>query len=344
MTEVRLNTNLTVETVQQANLQSVLNTLDTQAPLSPLLNKASNLTVSSAPVNLEALMAKLNVETTDTKETTAKTALSSAFETVIARALESGNVSAKNMEILNEANGMSKQLDALNEQIPQLEKEVKQLERDVNQKERAVTDAQNKVDQLVKKYADLTQQKEQAVKTVDARQAEVDMLNNQIAEETDPVVKAKLEKQLTEAETKLAKAQNELTVIQQKVTDTQQSLDTAKTNLTTAQNDLASAKTALNDKKVELQTAKEQKATLEKQIKDKMGEISDANVVRQLSEALKMDAADVQNLTEDNSAERSEEQEKYLDKHSPLRIIQNAIANHEQDMLDTIASKKEEKI
>ena len=344
MQEVKFTPRTTVDPLQQANLQNVLTTLETQAPLSPLLNEKSNLTVSSAPLNLDALVAKLNVETADTKETTAKMTLSSAFETVIAKAIESGNVSAKNMEILDAASGMSEQLDEVNAKIPQLEKDVKQLEQDVAKKQNDVNVAQNNVNQLTNDLEQLKQQETRTNKDVQNRQAEVDSLKKQIAAETDPAKRAQLENQLAVAEGQLTKAKKALTDIQGKITGTQQSLTAAQATLATAQNDLASAKTALNNKKTELQTAKEQKAALEQQLKDKMSELTDVDVIRALAEALKMDAADVQNLVQDNKAERSEEQEKYLDKHNPLRIMQDAVANYDQEILDTIASKREDKI
>ena len=72
--------------------------------------------------------------------------------------------------------------------------------------------------------------------------------------------------------------------------------------------------------------------------------ITDVSVIRDLANALKIDVSDVKNFMTEEKAERSEEQEKYLDKHNPLRIMQDAVNNHDQEILDTIASKREEKI
>ncbi len=344
MQEVKLNTNATVNPLQQANLQSVLNTLDAQAPLSPLLSKASNLQVSSAPVDLDALVAKLNVETSDKQESVAKTTLASAFTNVIARTLESGNVSEHNMEVLNEAKEYGTQLNNTKESIRALNQEIQSLQREIAQGEKQVNTDQQKVNTLTKKVADLQKQKTQAEKNVEALQADVDSLNSLIDSETDPVQKAKLEKQLTDAETKLAKAQNQLTTIETNLSTANTNLTQAQTTLSTHQTNLAAKKTSLAEKQQALSNANTSKADLEKKINDKMNELTDVDVIRALAEALKMDASDVQNLTQDNKAERSEEQEKYLETHSPLRIIQDAIANHDQDILDTIASKREEKI
>ena len=344
MQEVKLNTKTTVEPLQQANLQNVLNTLQTQAPLSPLLGSTSNLKVSSAPVDLQALLAQLNVETTDTKEDIAKGTLSSAFTNVIARAEESGNVSAQNMQILNDAKNISTQLDQVKQEIKTLNQEIPQLERNVTRMQTSVDQMQQKVTELNGQLTQLQTAEQQQMQKVESLQADVDSLNSMIDSETDPVKKAQLEKQLTDAESRLARAQNDLTRIQQQVSTTQTSLDKANTSLTNAKTELDAKKAELAEKKATLENAKATKADLEDKINKKMGELTDTNVIRALADALKIDASDVMKLTEDNKAERSEEQEKYLDKHSPLRIMQDAVANHDQEILDTIASKREEKI
>ncbi len=343
MQEIKLNTNAPVSPVQQTNLESVLNTLEAQAPLAPLLS-ASSLQVTSAPVDLEALLAQLNVETSDTKEAIAKSTLSSAFTNVIARAEESGKVSAQNMQVLNDAKNYSVQLDQVTQQIKTLNQEIQQLEMNISRMESGVDQMQKKVDGLKKQLTQLQTAEQQQMQKVESLQADVDSLNSKIESETDPVKKAQLEKQLTDAESKLAYAQNDLTKIQQQVSTTQTNLNTANTALTNAKTELASKKAELADKKATLETAKATKTDLEGKIKNKMNELTDVNVIRDLADALKLDVSDVMKLTEDNKAERSEEQEKYLDKHSPLRIMQDAVANHDQEMLDTIASKREEKI
>ena len=342
MTEIKLNTNVNLDAVQQANLLSTLNTLEAKTELSPLLSRSSNLTVASAPVDLDALLAKMNVETSDTKEAAAKTTLASAFGVVIAKAEESGNVSAHNMEILNEAKNYSTQVEELGKQIADLNKEIKQLKQSISSGEKTVSAAQKKVDQLTSKLETLQKQQAEAMKSVETLQADVDELNSLI--ETDPTNKAQLEKQLTDAESRLAKAQNNLTAIQQNVTATQTQLTQAQTTLGNAQADLAAKKNTLAEKTQTKQDAATQKADLEQKIKDKMNEITDVSVIRDLANALKIDVSDVKNFMTEEKAERSEEQEKYLDKHNPLRIMQDAVNNHDQEILDTIASKREEKI
>ena len=57
---VNLDTNLNVGQVQQANLQSVLTTLSAQSDLAPILGSKS-LSVTNAPANLDALVAKLSL-------------------------------------------------------------------------------------------------------------------------------------------------------------------------------------------------------------------------------------------------------------------------------------------
>ena len=47
---------------------------------------------------------------------------------------------------------------------------------------------------------------------------------------------------------------------------------------------------------------------------------------------------------ENIEGDRKEDEERYLDTHSPLRIMQDAILNHDREILDTINSKREDKI
>ena len=51
--------------------------------------------------------------------------------------------------------------------------------------------------------------------------------------------------------------------------------------------------------------------------------------------------ADVASIMMDEAAERGEEEEKYLDAHSPVQILQDALNAHYQEILDTIAAKRE---
>ena len=302
MTEIRINPNVSTDAVQQANLLTALNTLDPKTELSPLLSRSANVTVSNAPMDLDALVAKLNDETANSNEATAKKKLNSVLSTVIAYAKANAEISESNMAALESAEQSSHQLEELNATIRVQTSQVKQAER-------AVDTAQKNVDAIQKK--------------VDELQNEVNVLQEELETETDPTRQIELQKQLSAAETKLAAGKEKLEAAQQTLTE-------AKTNLQTAKEALA----ASNAKKTELTEA----------VDTALASIEDEELLRAMKELLKIDSSDVSNLMEEQKAERSEEEEKYLDKHNIVRLIHDAIANHDQEFLDTIDEKREAKI
>ncbi len=302
MTEIRINPNVSTDAVQQANLLTALNTLEAKTELTPLLSRSANVTVSNAPMDLDALVAKLNDETANSNEATAKKKLSSVLSTVIAYAKENANISESNMAALEEAEAASKELEKLNETI-------KVQTSQVNQAQKVVQKAQENVDGIQRK--------------VDELQNEVNVLKEELETETDPTRAADLQKKLNAAETKLAGAQ-------QKLAEAQQTLTDAKTNLQNAKDALATS----NAKKTELTTA----------VDTALDKVQDEGILRKLKEVLKNNVGDVNNLMEEQKAERSEEEEKYLDKHSIVRLFHDAIANHDQEFLDTIDEKRENRI
>ncbi len=314
--DVNLNTQISIDKLSQANLQSALDKLESKAELSPLLTRSANVTVSSAPMDLEALVAKLSNESVDTQETAAKTKLKSVFTTVLARAIESGNVSENNMALLEQADTYNQQLSILNGQINTLNSQIRQYESTVKSDERNVERLQRQVDSLTNNVNEL--------------QNEVDSLQEQIAAAGEGADTSMLEARLSVAQDKL---DAEMT-----------KLNEANDQLTAAREKLTASQAKLNAAKEALDTANAQKANLEQNINDAINGITDENLARELAEAMKLSAADVTNLTQDNKAERSEEEEKYLDNHSPARIIQDAINNHDRDLLDTIEEKRETKI
>ena len=67
-----------------------------QVVLKPLLARLANLTVTQAPLDLEALLARLGNDGARAKEQSSKQFLSSLYSRVLARVQESSQISAKN--------------------------------------------------------------------------------------------------------------------------------------------------------------------------------------------------------------------------------------------------------
>ncbi len=302
MTEIRINPNVSTDAVQQVNLLTALNTLEPKTELAPLLSRGANVTVSSAPMDLNALVAKLNNETANTNEATAKKKLSSILSTVIAYAKANAEISESNMAALESAEQYSQELEKLEETIKRQSSQVKQAEQSVNKAQENVDGQQRKVNEA---------------------QYKVDLIKEELETETDPTRAAELLKQLDAAEKKLSAEQGKLAEAQQNLTD-------AKANLQKAKDNLA----ASNTRKAELTAA----------VNEALDSIQDEDLLRTVKNLIKINSSDVINLMEEQKAERSEEEEKYLDKHSMVRIIQDAIANHDQEFLDTIDEKREEKV
>lgn len=302
MTEIRINPNVSTDAVQQANLLTALNTLEAKTELTPLLSRSANVTVSNAPMDLDALVAKLNDETANSNEATAKKKLSSVLSTVIAYAKANADISESNIAALESAEQYSQELEKLDETIKVQSSQVKQAEQSVKKAQENVDGYQRKVDEA---------------------QYKVNLLKEELETETDPTRAADLQKQLEIAEKKLAAGK-------QKLEAAQQTLTAAQTNLQNAKDALATS----NAKKTELTTA----------VDTALDKVQDEGILRKLKEVLKNNVGDVNNLMEEQKAERSEEEEKYLDKHSIVRLFHDAIANHDQEFLDTIDEKRENRI
>ena len=302
MTEIKINPKVSTDAVQQANLLTTLNTLEAKTELRPLLSRSANVTVSSAPMDLNALVARLNMETADTNEAIAKNKLGSILATVIAHAKANTEVTSQNLELLDEAADTNKQIEKLDETIKKQTEQVEQYQNEVKVAEATVNKQQEKVDAL---------------------QQKVDSLTEEIKNETDPEKKAQMEEELRNTKAEL----NDET---QKLTEAKQSLIIANAKLQGAKAALAASET--------------KKTALKQHVDETLSQIKDENILRELRELLRIDVSDVSNLMEEQKAERSEEEEKYLDKHSTVRIIQDAISHHDQEFLDTIAEKREEKV
>ena len=325
---VNLDTSLNVGQVQQNNLQSVLTTLDTKTDPAPILGSKS-LSVTSAPMNLDALVAKLSLETNNMREDVAKTSLSSAFITIIANAERVMTKTDNNMTVLDDAKNLNKQLAEVEAQIPAKQKEIDQL----TQTQKVASDAVNKAQE----YVDKAQSDVDKVQhTVDQLTEERTELENQISMETDPAKKAQLEAKRDVLDAKLADATAQLAAAQNALASAQGVLSKAQTNLNNINSQLTTAKT-------ELANLQEQKTNLKEQVKNKLKELQDVDVDRAVNEALKQDAKDGVKL-DTLEKDQEEDEERYLDTHSPLRIMQDAILKHDSEILDTINSKREDKI
>ncbi len=342
MPEVNLNKKITLDVVaQQANLDTPQDTQEQKKELPPLLSRTPNLTVSNAPMDLEALVNKLNLETADTKETTAKKTLQSTFTTVIAKAKERGMVSARNLELLEQAENYSQQLDSTTAAIDTLTTQVSQLEGIVNASEKEVSQKQSQVDSLSKELENLQAKMQQESSEITILQMEIDSLTKQIENEVDAQKETNLKKRLANEQAKLEQAKKDLDGIQDKKDATQAMLEKARTKLETANENLAAAKGTLSDAKNVLSAANAAKAELNQKIQQALSEITDETIIRDIADALKIDASDVTSINKDDKAERSEEEEKYLEMHSSVQVFQDTLSAHYQDILDTIAAKRE---
>ena len=340
--DANLNTQVLIGQGWQTNLQpQQQDKPETQSELPPLLKKGENLTVSNAPADLEALVAKLNITTADTREATAKTALGSAFTTVIAKALERGMVSTRNMELLTQAGNYQKQLDSTDATIDTLTTQVSQLKTIVSANEKDVAKQQAVCDSLDAKQTSLNSQIQQSEAQVQILQMEIDSLTARIEAEVDAQKQTNLKNRLANEQRKLETAKADLNELQAKKEMNQANLAKAQADLAAAQANLGAVKATLTDAEGVLGAAIAAKAELKQKIQQTLAEITDDSVIRDIADALKINVTDVASIMMDDAAGRSEEEEKYLDAHSPVQILQNALNAHYQEILDTIAAKRE---
>ena len=216
------------------NLINVANKLTTSnTSLPPIFDKATNITVSTAPVDLDKLVAQMNNETSDTKAATAKSKLGSSFTIAISILQERANVAESNMKVLNEAKEIGETIDRLTEEIDNL------------------NDKRSGLEKLEVKYK---QDKNQLTKKVNDLSKQAADLETQIAAETDPAKKAELEAKLANVNTEFTKAKGDL--------------NTATTNLASTQKVLGDTKQKIAEKMSEKDKAKERLQQKLKEIKD----------------------------------------------------------------------------
>ncbi len=341
MPEVNFNKRVSPEVAQQTNLGTSQDMQEQKKELPPLLSPKTNLTVSKAPVDLEALVGKLKLETMDTKENSAKQTLQGAFTAVIARALERGNVSARNMALLEQAENYGKQLDITNTAIDTLTAQNSQLKDIVATQEKEVAQVQKNVDTLAAEIAELEAKMQLSDAQISLLQIEIDSLTAQIESEIDAQKQANLKKRLATQKQKLEKEKENLGKLDAQKEVKQTDLAKAQAKLETAKANLADVNVTLADAEAVLAAAMTAKAGLKQKINQALSEISDESVIRDIADEMKMDVSDVAFLMSNDPGERSEEEEKYLETHNPVQILEDALSEHYQEILDTIAAKRE---
>ena len=315
--ETTLDRNLNLNVSLQANLPEVPEEKTAaQAVLAPLLARLGNLTVSQAPLDLEALMARLGNDNSAAKEQSAKQFLGSLYGRVLARLQESSQITAKNMELLTEASKLGAQLEGVAKQL--------------NDQVATVTELELKT-AMLEKQVELA--KSQQLTPAEKRVAELKKKRQQA---TDKAQQEHLDRQIAEAEQELLAAQASVVQAQGALATAQGALATACGNLVAMQSQVSAASKQVTDLSAS-------QTNLEKQIKECTDQLSDEEVARALAEALKATAGEAR-FSEDALPERSEDQEKYLEENSVLRILQGTAEKRAQEMQDTIEAKREEKV
>ena len=342
--EINTKTKVSLDAVQQFDVKTSEQETKQQPQLKQLLDSKNNLVITEAPLDLEALVAKLNIMTADTREASAKNTLSSAFATVIAKAAEHGTVSTRNMELLEQAENYSKQLDSTNATIDTLKTQISQLNDIVSANEKDVAKLQAQCDSLGAEQDGLNAQLQQSDAQILILQLEIDRLTAQIEAEVDSQKQTNLKNRLAKEQKKLETEKENRNEIQLKKETNLVNLAKAEANLATAQANLAAVKVTLTDATGVLSAANAAKAELKQKIQQTLADITDDTILRDIADALKIGVADLASFITDDTAERGEEEEKYLDTHSPVQILQDALNDHYQEILDTIESKRETKV
>ena len=341
MQEVSYNTKITPDIAPQTNLGTTTDTQEQKKDLPPILSRTANLTVSHAPMDLEALVSKLNLEKKDARDTSAKKTLQSTFTTVIARAKERGTVTTRNIEPLEQAENYSKQLDTTNKTIDTLSNQISQLKNIVTSDENEVAQIQKQVNSLSEEVANLQKQIQNSDAQCVILQMEIDSLTAQIENEVDAQKQTNLKHRLATEQKKLETEKQDQRDRLDKLETNQDTLAKAQAKLDTAKANLATSNSTLSDAENVLATANDAKTELNQKIQDTLSKITDESIIRDIADALKINASDVKSFIADGKMERSEEEEKYLEEHSPVQILQDALSAHYQEILDTIAAKRE---
>jgi len=266
------NVNAIAEAVAQAKYSKA------ETPV--LKGQAVNLI--DAPVDLEALAAKLGVEVNDARANVARSTLGSEFARIIANSERNIKTTGENMKVLSEAKTLNEQLKQTEKNIEDKSKEILQLQQEINE-----TKAE-----------------------LNALQTQSAALAASIATTTDPEAKTKLKAQKTLVDAQI----NDAVVV------------------------LGAKQASQSTAKLELLALQDQKTAKAQEVKSKLSELKDTEIIEELNEALRNDAKnkiDADFLKQG----RYEELEKWLEKHSPYNVIQQSLI-----AIDEINSKKEEKV
>lgn len=276
---VDMNTDLNISQIQQANLASALDKIQSKATTSAvqssetIFGNGPSVTVThSSRLDWSTLIDQLNSETSETNAKVAKHKLSNVFATLIARARESGTVSQANLESLDQIDKWTSQLEDVNREIAQKKSQIDTYQRNI-----------------------------------EGLQKQIARLDEKIAQETNPAKLETLQQQRDGLAGTLANTQTSLEQLQQKYKSLQKDRD-----------------------------------AIENKINTGLALINDESLIRELVEALKLTASDVANfMSELDDKERGDDLEKYLESHNPVRIIQDAIAHHDEEILETIDEKRD---
>ena len=300
-----------------------------QAVLAPLLARLGNLSVSQAPLDLEALLARLGNENADAKETSAKQYLGSVYGNILARVKANGEISAKNMALLEEASAYGKQLEELTKQLGDQTAALEALKKQLVGQTATVTELELKT-AMLERQVELA--KSQQLTPAEKRVAELKKKRQQA---TDKQQQERLDREIAAAEKELLAAQASVVQAQGTLATAQGALATAKGNLVAMQSQVSAASKQVTE-------LANSQAGLEKQIKDCTDQLTDEEIGRALVAALKgaIDVKDPATIL----PERSEGEEKYLEENSVLRILQGTAEKRAQEMQDTIEAKREEKV
>ncbi len=301
-----------------------------QAVLKPLLARLSNLTVNAAPLDLEALLARLGNENAQAKERSAKQYLGSVYGTILARVQENAQISARNMALLEEASAYGKQLEGVEGQAADMAKQLEALKKQLAAQTVTVTELELKT-AMLERQVELV--KSQQLTPAEKRVAE---LKKKRAAEQDKQQQERLDRQIAEAEKDLLAAQASLAKVQGDLAAAQGALATARGNLTAMQSQMAAVSKGITELKAT-------KTELEGKIAACTDQLTDEEVARALVDALRSTVKQ-QDGTPDDAPKHSEEEEEYLDKNSVVRILQDAVEKRDREMQDTIAAKREEKV
>ena len=302
-----------------------------QAVLKPLLTRLANLKVTSAPQDLEALLARLGNENANAKETSSKQTLRSVYSTILARLQANAAISAKNLELLRQAETLGNQVGDIQKQIDERIAQLDALKKQLAGQSATVTELEIKT-MMLEKQVELA--KSQQLTPAEKRLAE---LKRKRQAEQDKQQQERLDQEIAAAEKELLVAQASVAQAQGELAAAQGALATARGNLVAMQSQVAAASKDI----AKLQA---NKATLEGKIDACVDQLVDEDGARAFVDVLRSVATATKGVPPEDAPERSEGEEKFLEENSVARILQDSADRRVLELEDTIAAKREEKI